>query len=56
MTRMEKNEIYDKICISLTDYENSENTEEVNAGFLDEFYGLLVEIENSWEELTGDDE
>lgn len=56
MTRMQKNELYDAICIALTDYENSENTEEVNAGFLEEFYGLLVSITNNWEELTGEED
>ena len=56
MTRLEKNALYDKICHSLTDYEHSEDTEEVNAGFLEEFYRLLVEVQGYWDELTFEDE
>lgn len=56
MTTIEKNAIYDKVCIALTDYENSEDTEESNQGFLEEFYSLLVEISANWEELTGEED
>lgn len=52
MDKKEKDALYDKIRIELTNYENSENTDEVNYGFLQEFYSLLVEIQNTWEELT----
>lgn len=56
MNAMERKALYDKMCIALTDYENSENTEEVNRGFLDEFYFLLVEIQNRWDELITEEE
>lgn len=55
MDKKGKMELYDKICMELTNYENSENTEEVNLGYLQEFYGLLVRIQNCWDDLTGND-
>ena len=55
MDNKEKRELYDKICMKLTNYENSKNTEEVNLGYLQEFYGLLVRIQNCWDDLTGND-
>ena len=54
MDKREKNALYDKVCIALTDYENSESSDEVDFGFLHEFYYLLVEIQNTWEELTSE--
>lgn len=56
MNAMERNDLYDRLCRALTDYENSENTEEVNRGFLDEFYFLLVEIQNRCEDLMSDED
>lgn len=56
MDRVQKNELYDKICMELTNYENAENTEEVDRGFLEEFYLLLVKIQNCWGELTSSED
>lgn len=62
MTKMDKNNLYDEMCHLLTDYEQAVN--EAN-GELDEseaiaweenFYTMLVKIQNNWEELTGEDE
>ena len=50
MTRMQKNDIYDEMCHLLTDYELDDN---VSA---EDFYDMLVKIQNNWEELTGDDD
>ena len=54
-TDITRDELYNKISIALTDYENSQDTEEVNAGFLDEFYNLLVQIQNYWEDVITSD-
>ena len=54
MDKREKKELYDKICRELTNYEHSESTPEVDKGDLEEFYFLLVEIQNKWEELTNE--
>lgn len=51
MTRNEKKELYDKLCMELTNFENSENSEEVHMGFLQEFYFLLIQFKNHLEEL-----
>lgn len=56
MKAMEKSSLYGRVCIALTDYENSEDTEEVNQGFLEEFYSLLVEISSEWDELISEEE
>ena len=44
-----KKKLYDKICSELSKYENSDNTEEVDTGFLEEFYSLLVQVKNHME-------
>lgn len=54
MTRMQKNEFYDRLSRFLTDYEHQDEE-----GFVvdeSELYEMLVEIQNSWGELTGEDE
>ena len=48
MSELQKKTIYDKMCHLLTDYEN---TYEVKA---EDLYWMLVEIQNNWEDLTGD--
>ena len=55
MTRMEKEAIYDEMCALLTNYENPEECEgyEVTA---EDLYSMLVEIQNNWEYLTGDED
>ena len=56
MTHLEKMAIYDRISIALTNYENSEDTDEVNLRFVDEFYELLAEIQCNWDELISEEE
>ena len=41
---IEKRKIYDEICVLLTTYEA--NTESVSK---EDFYSLLVKIQNNWE-------
>ena len=56
MTRMDKNHIYDRLCKTLTDYEEQfEPIEDVDWSWEQELYMMLVEIQNNWEELTGED-
>lgn len=43
----ERDTIYDRICKTLTDYENDELTTDVE----NIFYSLLVEIQNKWEDV-----
>ena len=49
MTKLEKNEIFDRICRALTDYEDGYRDKE-------DLYETLVVIANEWEEITGEDE
>ncbi len=57
MTRMDKNNVYDKLCRTLTDYEEQfEPIDGVDWSWEQELYMMLVEIQNHWEELTGEDE
>lgn len=44
---MYSTELYDEICQLLTDYE----TDDCNVT-IEDFYSLLVEIQNSWEDIT----
>ena len=56
MTRMDKNNIYDKLCKTLTDYETQyEPIKDVDWSWEEELYAMLVEIQNHWEEITGED-
>jgi hypothetical protein len=54
MTKFEKDELYDEICRNLTDYENSDDEHDME--YLQEFYLLLVQIQNQWDELTSGEE
>lgn len=42
--KMQSDELYDKLCRLLTDYETRENSVDIK-----DFYFLLVEIQNNWE-------
>lgn len=56
MTRMDKNHIYDMLCKTLTDYEEQfEPIKDVDWSWEQELYMMLVEIQNNWEEITGED-
>ena len=50
MTRLQKNTMYDRICDTLTDYEENGFKE------ADELYHILCKIANLWEEITGEEE
>lgn len=41
---MQYDELYDKLCRLLTDYETEESSVDIK-----DFYFLLVEIQNNWE-------
>ena len=41
---MQSDELYDKLCRLLTDYETGEHSVDIK-----DFYFLLVEIQNNWE-------
>lgn len=57
MTRMDKNNVYDRLCKTLTEYEEQfEPIKDVDWSWEQELYMMLVEIQNNWEELTGEDE
>lgn len=56
MTRMEKNNVYDRLCKTLTEYEEQfEPIKDVDWSWEQELYMMLVEIQNNWEEITGED-
>ncbi len=54
MTRMKKNELYDELSKVLTDYETQDEKGIVVTA--EDLYGMLVKIQNNWEEMTGEDE
>ena len=57
MTRMDKNNVYDRLCKTLTNYEEQfEPSDGVDWSWEQELYMMLVEIQNNWEEITGEDE
>jgi hypothetical protein len=56
MTRMDKNNVYDRLCKTLTEYEEQfEPIDGVDWSWEQELYMMLVEIQNNWEEITGED-
>mgnify|MGYP003447202842 CR=1 FL=1 len=56
MTRMDKNNVYDRLCKTLTEYEEQfEPIKDVDWSWEQELYMMLVEIQNNWEEITGED-
>ena len=50
MTRIEKSELYDRICRTLTEFEDVKSTSDL-ADCVQESYSLLVEVQNKWDEL-----
>lgn len=56
MTRMDKNNVYDRLCKTLTEYEEQfEPIKDVDWSWEQELYMMLVEIQKNWEEITGED-
>ena len=53
MNKMEKDRIYDEMCRTLTDYEHEPMSAE-NA--VNDFYDILVKIQNNWEELVSEED
>ena len=51
MTQSDKNEVYDRMCHLLTDYEDPQPGQD--PVMESDLYWMLVEIQNRWEELTG---
>ena len=50
MTRLQKNNLYDRICKALTTYE------EHGCRDAEELYDILGEVSCYWEEITGEEE
>jgi hypothetical protein len=56
MKKFEKDKIYDELCKTLTEYEEQfEPIKDVDWSWEQELYMMLVEIQNNWEEITGED-
>ena len=56
MKKFEKDKIYDELCRTLTEYEEQfEPIKDVDWSWEQELYAMLVEIQNNWEEITGED-
>ena len=56
MKKLEKDKIYDALCKTLTEYEEQfEPIDGVDWSWEQELYMMLVEIQNNWEEITGED-
>ena len=53
-TAMKKEELYDRICKTLTDYEHPE--EATLPVSIEDMYDLLVDIQNSWDDLTSSED
>ena len=49
MTKMEKNNLYDRICITLTEYEEGMNG-------ISDVLEMLYQVVNQWEEITSEDD
>lgn len=54
MNALEKEALYDRLCRLLTDYEMPEEGQDPVTE--DDLYEMLVEIENSWNELVSEEE
>ena len=50
-----KEELYDVICELLTSYEHKEEYVMDEKDWTHNFYLVLVDIQNAWEEITGGD-
>jgi hypothetical protein len=56
MKKFEKDKIYNELCKTLTEYEEQfEPIKDVDWSWEQELYMMLVEIQNNWEEITGED-
>lgn len=53
---MEKKSLYDRLCFALTNYEMPEDQGVTEEEAVEDMYNVLVEIQNSWDELTTDEE
>ena len=52
----EKKELYDTICELLTSYEHRDDYPMMDdLDWTDNFYKVMVDIQNAWEEMTGGD-
>lgn len=49
MIKMEKNNLYDRICITLTEYEAGMNE-------ISDVLEMLYKVVNQWEEITNEDD
>jgi len=50
-----KDEMYDKISKLLTDFENQEDPADPKVNWESEFYYLLAEIQNNWDDMVWSD-
>lgn len=51
MNAMERIDLYDRICFALTNYEMPEEQGVTEEEAVADMYDVLVEIQNSWEDL-----
>lgn len=54
MNKFHKKQMYDSISKLLTEYEDAKSGEDIHANFEMDLYSMLVTIQNTWEELTGE--
>ena len=54
MDKIQKNEIYDQMSKLLTEYEEDKGGKDLHKNYEMDLYLMLVKIQNSWEEITGD--
>jgi hypothetical protein len=46
------NQLYNELVGLLTDYENQDKPNDPNIDWENEFYALLVKIQNQWDEIN----
>lgn len=51
MNAMERKALYDRVCFALTNYEMPEEQGVSEEDAIADMYEVLVEIQNSWDEL-----
>lgn len=56
MNAMERKALYDRLCFALTNYEMPEEQGVSEEDAIADMYDVLVEIQNSWDELISEEE
>ena len=55
MNAMERKSLYDRICFALTNYEMPQEQGVTEEEAVEDMYNVLVEIQNSWDELIAEE-